>query len=73
MDSTPVETHLNQRFDPIVPSISYPSNQRQLSTTVPTAPLESPRDHQPCTESGYIFPDMALKDDPPSYAEAIST
>ena len=41
--------------------------------SVPTAPLESPREHQTYSESGYIFADMVTKDDPPSYAEAIST
>ena len=41
--------------------------------SVPTAPLESPREHQPYSESGYIFADSTTKDDPPSYAEAIST
>ena len=59
--------------EPSVTSISYSTNERQLSTSVPTAPLESPRGHQPYSESGYISPDMVTKDDPPSYAEAIST
>ena len=58
--------------EPSVTSISYSTNERQLSTSVPTAPLESPRDHQPYLESGYILPDNLTKDGPPSYAEAIS-
>ena len=65
--------HRNQMVESSIPSISYSTNERQPSMSLPTAPLESPREHQPYSESGYIFADMVTKDDPPSYAEAIST
>ena len=70
--SAPVAIHRNQRVETSVPSISYSTNEGQLATSLPTAPLDSPRDHQPYLESGYILPDILTKDDPPSYAEAIS-
>ena len=54
--------------EPPAPAVSYYSNQIPPSISIPTAPLESPSDGQP-----YIFPTTATKDDPPSYAEAIST
>ena len=54
--------------EPPAPAVSYTSNETLPSISIPTAPLESPRDVQP-----YIFPTTATKDDPPSYAEAIST
>ena len=54
--------------EPPVPAVSYTSNQTTYSLSIPTAPLESPRDVQP-----YIFPTTPTRDDPPSYAEAIST
>ena len=54
--------------EPSAAAVSYTSNQTYSSLSIPTAPLESPRDVQP-----YIFPTTATKDDPPSYAEAIST
>ena len=71
--SSPVTVHRNQGTEPSLPSISYSTNELQPSMSVPTAPLESPREHQPYSESGYIFADSTTKDDPPSYAEAIST
>ena len=54
--------------EPSAAAVSYTSNQTYSSLSIPTAPLESPRDVQP-----YIFPTTATKDDLPSYAEAIST
>ena len=71
-DSSPVDTHRNQRVDPGVPSISNSSNQSQVSISVLTAPLEPQRDNQPSAESGYVLSDISSKYDPPSYEEAVS-
>ena len=54
--------------EPPAPAVSYYSNQTPPSISIPTAPLESPRDGEP-----YNFPTTVTIDDPPSYAEAIST
>ena len=71
-DSTPVDTHRNQRVDPGVSSISYSANQSHVSISVLTAPLEPQRDNQPSEESGYVLSDKSSKDDPPSYEEAVT-
>ena len=69
--STPITI---QRIIPRVDNTggNFPSNQIQASLLVPAAPAGTQRDDQSSADSGYIFPYPSIKDDPPSYQEAMS-